>query len=104
MEEAEECDRLVIMADGGVVAEGTVSEIVGDASVVAVDAVEWASAFEALERREMSVALVGRTLRVPCVEESDVRRALGDSSASIHVAPATLEERFLELSRSAAKP
>src|SRR5512134_4095058 len=34
MDEAEECDRLVVMADGRVVAEGTVAEIVGAARVV----------------------------------------------------------------------
>jgi ABC-2 type transport system ATP-binding protein len=104
MEEAEECDRLVIMADGVVVAEGTVSEIVGNTRVVAVEAADWASAFEVLERRGVRVALVGRRLRAPGVEEPDVRRALGDTPANVHEAPATLEERFLELTRSTAKP
>ena len=42
MEEAEECDRLVVLADGSVVAEGTVAEIVGDARVVVVESQAWA--------------------------------------------------------------
>ncbi len=37
MEEAGECDRLIIMADGEVVAAGTASEIIGAAQVTVVD-------------------------------------------------------------------
>ncbi len=102
MEEAEECDRLVVMADGRVVAEGTVEEIVGDARVAVVEAKEWARAFDAIERSGLFAALVGTTLRVPSASVSDVRRALGDVAANVMEAPATLEERFLELSRSGA--
>src|SRR6266568_2737810 len=47
MDEAWECDRLMIMADGRVVAQGTAAEIVGDARVSVVEAESWASAFGA---------------------------------------------------------
>ncbi len=103
MDEAEECDRLVVMADGRVVAEGTVAEIVGDTRVAVVQTEEWQRAFEAVEAAGMSAALVGRTLRVPGVAPAAVERALGDMPARVGEAGATLEERFLELTLSASR-
>jgi ABC-2 type transport system ATP-binding protein/ribosome-dependent ATPase len=97
MDEAEECDRLVVMADGRVVAEGTVAEIVGAARVVVIETDAWAAAFEAIEAAGLAAALVGRTLRVPGAEPALVRRALGRLPVRVREAPATLEERFLEL-------
>lgn len=103
MEEAEECDRLVVMAEGSIVAEGTVAEIVGDARVVVIETDEWRRAFEAVEEAGLSAALVGRTLRVPGVLPSEVERALGTVPARVGQAAATLEERFLELTLSGAR-
>jgi ABC-2 type transport system ATP-binding protein/ribosome-dependent ATPase len=100
MDEAEECDRLMIMADGRVVAEGTADQIVGDARVTVVEAQSWAAAFGALEDAGLRVALVGRTLRVPGATPDDVRRALGGVRARVWDAPATLAERFFELTVS----
>ncbi len=102
MEEAHECDRLVIMADGRVVAEGTAAEIVGSRQVVVVEAASWSAAFGALERAGMQVALAGRGLRVPGADPADVRRALGDLPASVRQVAATLEERFFELAQPKA--
>ena len=104
MEEAAECGRLVIMADGAVVAEGTVGEIVGDARVTVVEAESWAAAFRALEESGLPVSLAGRGLRVPGVAPDAVRRALGHggpgvAQARVFDAPATLEERFFELAQ-----
>ena len=65
MDEAGECDRLMVMADGRVVAEGTAGQIIGDARVSVVDTVSWAAAFAALEAAGLPATLVGRTLRVP---------------------------------------
>ena len=104
MEEAQECDRLVIMADGRVVAEGTAAEIVGSRQVVVVEAESWSAAFGALERAGLQVALAGRGLRVPGAEPADVRRALGDLPAVVRQAPASLEERFFELSQQVPAP
>lgn len=97
MEEAEECDRLVIMAGGRVVAEGTAEGIVGGARVVVVEGAEWAAAFERLEAAGLPAALVGRNLRVPGASAEVVARALGDLATRVTEAPATLEERFLQL-------
>ena len=97
MEEAQECGRLVIMADGAVVAEGTAAQIVGDARVTVVEAPSWTTAFGRLEECGMAVALAGRALRVPGASPEAVLRALGDVGARAYDAPATLEERFFQL-------
>jgi ABC-2 type transport system ATP-binding protein/ribosome-dependent ATPase len=101
MDEAQECDRLVIMAEGRVVAEGTAAEIVADSRAAVVEAGSWATAFGALEAAGLPVALEGRTLRVPGTAAGDVRRALGGVEARVWEAPATLAERFFELTAAA---
>ena len=103
MDEAGECDRLVIMAAGRVVARGTAGDITGDARVAVVEPGSWAAAFGALEAAGLPVALVGRTLRVPGAAPDAVRRALGDLPAAVTTARATLEERFFELTLSSAQ-
>jgi ABC-2 type transport system ATP-binding protein/ribosome-dependent ATPase len=106
MDEAQECDRLMVMADGRVVAEGTAGQIAGDARVTVVETVEagsWARAFAALEAAGLPAALVGRTLRVPGADPAEVRRALGPIEASVTGAPATLEERFFELTLTSSR-
>jgi ABC-2 type transport system ATP-binding protein len=103
MDEAQECDRLTVMADGRVVAEGTAGQIVGDARVTVVETGSWAPAFAALEAAGLPAALVGRTLRVPGAEPADVRSALGPIEASVTDAPATLEERFFELTLTSSR-
>jgi ABC-2 type transport system ATP-binding protein/ribosome-dependent ATPase len=103
MDEAGECDRLMVMADGRVVAEGTAGQIIGDAWVSVVDTASWAAAFAALEAAGLPATLVGRTLRVPGADPADVRRALGPVEASVTVAPATLEERFFELTLTSSR-
>jgi ABC-2 type transport system ATP-binding protein len=102
MEEAQECGRLVIMADGRVVAAGTAAEIVGNRQVIAVEAESWSAAFGALEQAGLQVALAGRGLRVPGADPALVRRALGDLPAVVRQVPATLEERFFELTQQAS--
>jgi ABC-2 type transport system ATP-binding protein/ribosome-dependent ATPase len=97
MDEAGECDRLMVMADGRVVAEGTAAAIIGDGRVSVVDSESWAAAFGALEAAGLPVALVGRTLRVPGAAPADVIAALGAIEARVTDAPATLEERFFQL-------
>jgi ABC-2 type transport system ATP-binding protein/ribosome-dependent ATPase len=97
MDEAGECDRLAIMAAGRVVAQGTAAEITGHAQVSVVAAESWAAAFGALEQAGLRVALVGRTLRVPGAPPAEVSRALGAIPARVTSAPATLEERFFQL-------
>lgn len=99
MEEAQECGRLVIMADGVVVAQGTSEQIIGSHQVAVVEAESWAAAFWRLEQSGLQVALAGRGLRVPGADPAVVRAALGDLRAVVRQVPATLEERFFELSQ-----
>ena len=101
MDEAGECGRLVIMAAGRVVAAGTVADITGDARVSVVETAAWAEAFAALEAAGLPVALAGRALRVPGASPGAVRQALGPVAARVSEAPATLEERFFELTAAA---
>ncbi len=102
MEEAGECDRLIIMADGEVVAAGTADKIVGGAQVTVVAAHDWAVAFGRLEQSGLPVSLAGRLLRVPGASPAEVTEALArggpaESGWRVYSAPATLEERFFEL-------
>jgi ABC-2 type transport system ATP-binding protein len=103
LDEAAECGRLVIMADGRVVAEGSAAEIIGGRRVSVVEAESWAAALDALEVAGLPAALAGRTLRVPAASPAQVASALGSLPARVSEAPATLEERFFELTLSAAR-
>jgi ABC-2 type transport system ATP-binding protein/ribosome-dependent ATPase len=103
LDEAGECGRLVIMADGRVLAEGTAAEITGDTRVSVVEADDWAAAFGALEAAGLPAALAGRTLRVPGASPARVTRALGPLAARVSEAPATLEERFFQIVAPAAR-
>jgi len=106
LEETSQCDRLVIMAAGRVVAEGREAAIVGDRAAVEVGldaAAGWAAAFGVLADAGLPVALHGRTLRVAGGDEARVRAALDARHipASLRLVPATLEETFVELSLTA---
>ncbi len=106
MEEAHECDRLIIMADGGVVAEGTPEQVTGDASVTVVTTGAWETAFRRLADAGLDVTMAGHTLRLPLASPDQARDALGDAGAgagvAVSTAPASLEERFFQLVQSAA--
>jgi ABC-2 type transport system ATP-binding protein len=104
MDEAEQCDRLVVMTNGRVVAEGSVPHIVGDSRVTVVETAQWARAFTLIEQSGQIVALVGRTLRVPDRKPQDVSRLLDAVPARLREAPATLEERFLQLTLAGDQP
>ncbi len=99
MSEAEQCDRLVMMADGRVVAEGTIAEIVGGRATVEIAAPRWEDAFAALEQAGLAAALVGRTLRVPGAALDQVEAALRGAGvdAAVGMVPATFDETFVAL-------
>jgi ABC-2 type transport system ATP-binding protein len=118
LEEASQCDRLVIMAAGRVVAEGPEAAIVGDRRAVEVEltsdagdeGVDWATAFGVLADAGLPVALHGRTLRVAGGDAARVHDALEARhvTAGLSLVPATLEETFVELalagSEGASRP
>jgi len=106
LDEAGYCDRLVVLAAGAVVAEGTLQGIVGARTAVAVEAPRWEAAFAALDKGGLPAALVGRTLRVPGGDAARVQAALdaGGVAAALSVVPATFEETFVALARASARP
>jgi ABC-2 type transport system ATP-binding protein/ribosome-dependent ATPase len=99
MEEAEECDRLVVMSQGAVVATGTLEEIIDGAKTVVVTAGRWDAAFDALDSLDAPLALIGTNLRLPGSEVEDVQRVLTEAGveADVSLADATFEEVFASL-------
>jgi ABC-2 type transport system ATP-binding protein len=102
MQEAEQCDRLVLMDLGRIVAEGTTSEIVGDTTAVRVFTDTWASAFEALRGADVPVALAGREVRAVGTPAGRVREVLVAASVTgrVEVVTATLEEKMTAIVRA----
>jgi ABC-2 type transport system ATP-binding protein len=105
MEEAGECDRLVVLAGGRVVAAGTPAEVIGPATTTVVTTTAWRAAFRRLEEQGVAATLAGSGLRVAAAGPDQVRRALAAESPDgkpgpavrVSTAPATLEERFFQL-------
>jgi ABC-2 type transport system ATP-binding protein/ribosome-dependent ATPase len=99
LSEAEQCDRLVVLASGRVVAAGTLDEVVGDATAVEVRTASWEAAFGTLDLAGLPVSLVGRTLRVPGADPGRVGRLLAEAGVQAEVASvaASFEETFVVL-------
>jgi ABC-2 type transport system ATP-binding protein len=102
MEEAEQCDRLVVMAGGKVVARGTAAEIIGGRQVTEVRCDDWNRVFALLDAAGLAVQLHGTALRVggPPAAVADLLSRQG-IEAAIEVVPADLEEAFVVM---VAKP
>jgi ABC-2 type transport system ATP-binding protein len=98
MEEAQECDRLVVMADGRVVADGTTTEIIGGRTVSEVRGEDWSRAFALLDAKGFGAGVHGRVLRVPgpAAAVRDVLAA-GGVDATVLEVPANLEEAFVSI-------
>jgi ABC-2 type transport system ATP-binding protein len=99
MREAEQCDRLVVLASGRVAAAGTMAEVVGGTRAVEVRSGRWEAAFTALDDAGLPVSLVGRTLRVPDGDPSAVGRLLAEAGvhADLGEVQASFEEAFVVL-------
>jgi ABC-2 type transport system ATP-binding protein len=104
MSEAEQCDRLLVLASGRVVAEGTMDEVVGGTRAVEVRTGRWEEAFTALDAAGLPVSLVGRSLRVPGADREAVGRLLAGAGvdADLGVGPASFEEAFVVLAAGRA--
>jgi ABC-2 type transport system ATP-binding protein/ribosome-dependent ATPase len=102
MQEAEQCDRLLLMSDGVLVAEGSEHDIIGDTTAIAVHTDDWARTFAALNAAGQPVVLDGRAVRVA---EGDLHRlgqilATEGIAARLQPVPATIEERMMVLART----
>jgi ABC-type multidrug transport system ATPase subunit len=103
MQEAQQCDRLLLMADGRLVAEGSEADIIGSTTAVAVSTGDWARAFAALNAAGAPVMLAGRAIRVANADPAELAEVLSAAGieASLQPVPATISERMLMLARQA---
>jgi len=102
MQEAEQCDRLILMDLGRIVAEGATSEIVDDTTAVRVSTDTWAAAFEALRAADVPVALAGREVRAVGTPADHVHQVLAAAGVAgrVEVVTATLEEKMTAIVRA----
>jgi ABC-2 type transport system ATP-binding protein/ribosome-dependent ATPase len=95
MEEAEQCDRLVIMADGKVVAEGTADDITAGRKAAEVVTGDWSAAFALLDASSIPVQLHGTVLRTVASPAAVAGLLSGAGiDATVDTVPASLEEAF----------
>jgi ABC-2 type transport system ATP-binding protein/ribosome-dependent ATPase len=99
MEEAEQCDRVVMLVDGRIAAAGTTASIIAGVEAVDVDALDWVPAFDALEAAGLRPNLAGRRVRVVGVDDDRVRSALAAAgvSATVGRSAAGFEEAFVAM-------
>jgi ABC-2 type transport system ATP-binding protein/ribosome-dependent ATPase len=104
-EEAENCDRLVLMSEGRVVAQGNLTDIIGGRTTVRVVTDDWAAAMGAIESAGMPVGLAGEELRVPGADAATVSSALSSNGlrAELTTGPASFEETFVLLESESAR-
>lgn len=102
MQEAQQCDRLLLMSNGELVASGTEADVIGDTKAYAVRTDDWAATFEALNAAGAPVILDGRAVRVANVDPVEISRILDAAGirGSIDPVTATIEERMLVLARA----
>lgn len=101
MQEAQQCDRLLLMADGRLVAEGSEADVVAGTTALAVSTDDWAAAFDALDAAGELVLLSSRSIRVADGDPAAVSRVLDAAGigAVVEEVPATIEERMAVLAR-----
>ena len=105
MQEAQQCDRLLLMSRGRLVAAGSEADIIGDIRSVAVRAGDWSAAFTALDEAGQAVTLAGRRVRVADGDPDRILAILTGRAiaAEVSVVPATIEERMTLLTRAEAR-
>lgn len=98
MEEAEQCDRLAVLVDGSIAAEGSVSAVVGGARVAEVRSADWRKAFGLLDDAGFVCQLGGAAIRV-AASAAAVSAVLAHHGFDVGVTeePTTLEEAFVGL-------
>ncbi|MEI6623971.1 MAG: ABC transporter ATP-binding protein [Actinomycetes bacterium] len=101
MQEAQQCDRLLLMSAGRLVAEGSEADIIGDTTAVQIVTPVWAAAFAALNAASLPVTLAGRAVRVANTDPGLIQAVLDNANvpATVSFAPATIEERMTVLDR-----
>lgn len=106
MEEARECDRLILMASGAIAATGGEKDIIGGTTAILVTTDDWTGAFDVLSSSGLLVTLDGRKVRVANADVDAVERILAGAglTASVEPVAATLDEKMAALSEIAGVP
>lgn len=101
MQEAEQCDALVLMSRGRRVAAGTLADVLDGTTAVEVTTPDWQAAFGALSAAGLPVTVAGRAVRVAGAGAADVHRALAAAGVrgEARSVPARLEEVLTLASR-----
>ena len=103
MEEAEQCDRLIVMAGGRVAAQGTVANVIGDYHVVEVRTSDWRRAYEVLDGEGLIVQVHGDVLRLPGERRHIVELLIRNTiDATVSLVRANFEEAFVIVVSEAA--
>jgi ABC-2 type transport system ATP-binding protein len=103
MEEAEQCDRLVVMAGGEVMARGTAGDIIADQKVTEVRCGDLNRAFALLDSSGLPAAVHGQALRVGGTADAVTGLLSGAGiEAVVEAVPANLEEAFVAIAGNAA--
>ncbi|WP_448062218.1 ATP-binding cassette domain-containing protein [Cellulomonas hominis] len=97
MQEAEQCDELLLMSHGREVGAGRLADLLGRASAVEVRTGAWQEAFTALAAAGFAVTVAGRAVRVAGDVGAEVGAALARAGvrAEVETVPATLDEVML---------
>ncbi len=98
MDEAEECDRVVLMAGGREVAAGTVHDVIGAKTAVMVHGDVAEDRLDEVRHAGGEVLLDTHGWRVVGLERSQVASLVG-GGVEVSEVPATFEEAFVALSR-----
>lgn len=99
MDEAEQCDRLVLLSAGRAVAVGTVEEILAGQVTIEATPADPAAALDLLETAGLPALPTGAHLRLPGVSVASVRSILGDE-VPLSESGSSLEEAFMTLARA----
>nr|WP_277355757.1 ATP-binding cassette domain-containing protein [Cellulomonas hominis] len=101
MQEAEQCDALVLMSRGRRAAAGTLADVLDGTTAVEVSTPDWQAAFGALSAAGLPVTVAGRAVRVAGAGAADVHRVLGAAGVrgEARSVPARLEEVLTLASR-----
>jgi ABC-2 type transport system ATP-binding protein len=94
MQEAEQCDALVLLSRGRRVAAGTLADVLDGTTAVEVATPDWQAAFGALSAAGLPVTVAGRAVRVAGADAGDVARVLAAAGVpgDARAVPARLEE------------